>query len=230
MELFYAQVTGNIATLSAEESRHCTKVLRYKKGDLIHLIDGLGSMYEAVIIQPDPRATVVEIKARHEGFGKVPYHLAVAMPPLKNHSRYEWFVEKATEIGISEIIPVITRFTEKQKLRKERLEKILIAAAKQSLRAKLPFLSDVKKLEELLTSDYQQKLIATCDATTSLLNVYQKGKSTIVIIGPEGGFSEQEKHTAISQGFVPVKIGHSRLRAETAAIVVTATIANLNLL
>ncbi len=229
MELFFAQVNGNIATLSPEESRHCIKVLRHKRGDKINLIDGRGTMYEAIIIESDPRATVVEILSRHTGFGQVPYHLALALPPLKNNARYEWFVEKATEIGITEIIPVITRYTEKVKIKRERIEKILISAAKQSLHAQLPQLVELKRFEELISMDFEQKFIALCDATTPLMQSYNKGKSTLILIGPEGGFSDEEKSMALGKGFVPVKIGHSRLRAETAAIVAVSIVSNINI-
>ncbi len=229
MELFYASVTGNIVTLSAEESRHCVKVLRHKKNDIIHIIDGLGTMYDAKVIQPDPRATIVEITDRHHDFGKVPYNLSVALSPLKNNARYEWFVEKATEIGITEIIPMITHYTEKSKIKIERLEKILISAAKQSMRAKLPVLHEVQSFEQLLRSDFEQKLIAVCDAHSPLIEVYQKDRTTLILIGPEGGFTQQEMQLAHQQGFIPVRIGNSRLRAETAAIVATSVIANVNL-
>jgi 16S rRNA (uracil1498-N3)-methyltransferase len=229
MELFFAQVRGNIVTLSTEESKHCIKVLRHRRGDKINLIDGMGTMYEATIIDPDPHATVVQVFSRHEGFGRVPYHLAMALSPLKNNARYEWFVEKATEIGITELIPVLTRYTEKAKIKRERLEKILISAAKQSLRAQLPVLEDLTQFDSLINRDYDQKFIALCDASTPLLSVYSKGLTTMILVGPEGGFSEEEKNKALDKGFVPVKIGDSRLRAETAAVVAASVISNLNI-
>ncbi len=229
MELFYVPVAGNMVTLSPEESRHCVKVLRHKKGDIIHLIDGQGNMYEAEIVQPDTRGTVVEIKEKHSDFGRVPYNLDVALPPLKSNARYEWFVEKVTEIGVTGIIPVITKYAQKNNIKPERLEKILISAAKQSLRAFLPKLFDPQLYSELIIMDYEQKFIALCDAKNSLIDVYQEDKKTLILIGPEGGFSDGEREQALNAGFVPIKIGHSRLRAETAAVVATGMVANLNL-
>ena len=229
MELFFAQVKDKIVRLSQEESKHCIKVLRHRKEDVIFIIDGLGSMYEAKIISPDSKATLLEIIKEHKNFGLVPYDLTISLPPLKNNSRYEWFIEKATEIGITEVLPVLTKYTEKTKLRYERLEKILISSIKQSLRARLPLLSEPVEFKTILKLDKEQKFIALCDSSDALIDIYQKGKSTIILIGPEGGFSKEERKMAIEHGFRPVKIGNSRLRAETAAIVSAAIISSLNI-
>ncbi len=229
MELFYAPEIKKITTLAQDESRHCTKVLRHRKGDIINLIDGKGSMYEAVILDADPRSTVVEIQKEHKDYGKVPYNLTIALPPLKNTARYEWFVEKATEIGITRIIPIITKYTERTSVKHERIQKILISAAKQSLHARIPDFDEIMDFDRVLSLPYEQKLIALCNADRPLTEIYQKDKNTLVMIGPEGGFAKEEINKALENGFVPVKIGSSRLRAETAGIVIASVICNLNL-
>ncbi len=229
MELFYAPEISIHTTLGPDESRHCIKVLRHKKDDIIHLIDGSGRLYVTKIISPDPRATVVELVETKEDFGIVPYDLTVGLPPLKKPDRYEWFVEKATEIGVSRILPFLSRYTEKKTLKYERLQRIIIAAAKQSLHAKFPEILPLRAFDEILDFPAEQRFVALCDAQTTLSQVYERGKSTLVLIGPEGGFSGEEKQKLLAAGFVGVKIGHSRLRAETAAIVATALVANFNL-
>ncbi len=229
MELFYAPEIKKITTLPQDESRHCIKVLRHRKGDIINLIDGKGAMYEAIILDADLKATVVEIKKEYKDFGKVPYNLTIALPPLKNAARYEWFVEKATEIGITRIIPILTKFTERTSVKRERIQKILISAAKQSLHARVPDFDEITEFDRILSMPYEQKLISLCNADKPLTEIYQKGKNTLIIVGPEGGFAKEETDKALANGFVPVKIGSSRLRSETAGIVITSVICNLNL-
>ena len=231
MELFFSDnIKNGIIKLSPEESRHCIKVLRHKAGDLLHIIDGKGNMYEAELIDDNPKGAVAEIKKVTENFGIPDYFLHVALAPLKNPSRYETFLEKATEIGISSITPVLTRYTEKKTFKTERYRKILLSAIKQSLRAKLPELNEAVKFEKFVKQcKEQQKFIALCNADKKLIDVYDNTKDTVVLIGPEGGFSEEEKKIAQDNGFIPVLVGSSRLRAETAAIVTVSIISNKNL-
>ena len=229
MELFYVKNIASHVTLSPEESRHCIKVMRHRTGDMIYIFDGKGQMAEAKIIADDPRAVVVEVLSVREDFGHVKYDLTVGMPVLKKAERFEWFVEKATEIGIKRIVPLVTRYTEKARLRLERLERIAIAAAKQSLHTVLPEITPIMEFESFVELEAEQKFIALCQAGQKLYDLHQKGKSTIVLIGPEGGFSQDEINWAKSKGFVPVKLAGSRLRAETAAMVATALISHKNL-
>ena len=229
MELFYVENIASHVTLSAEESRHCIKVMRHRTGDIIYVFDGKGQLAEAKIIADDPRAVVVEVLSVKSDFGHVKYDLTVGMPILKKSERFEWFVEKATEIGIKTIVPLVTRYTEKAKLRFDRLKRVAIAAAKQSLHTVLPQIMPVMQFEQFVGLQAEQKFIALCHAQKKLYDSCQSGKSTIILIGPEGGFSTEEIDLAKENGFVPVKLTDSRLRAETAAIAAVTLISHKNL-
>lgn len=231
MTLFY---TPNISTcpfLPEEESQHCVKVLRLNAGDKIQLIDGVGGFYEAEIINPHHKHCEVKILQKTENFNKHNHYLHIAIAPTKNIERFEWFLEKATEIGIDEITPIICRFSERKIVKPERLEKVIVSAMKQSIKAFLPKLNDVCTFDEFIKENKAtQKFIAHCyEGEKELLqNIYEKGSHSLVLIGPEGDFSKEEVELALKNNFTPVSLGNSRLRTETAGIVACHTINLLN--
>ena len=238
MYLFYTpNVTGETEeigksySLSEEESGHCVRVLRYTRGDEILLTNGKGMTYTARITNPHPKHCEFDIltaekqKPHHDAY----IHIAIA--PTKNIERLEWCVEKCTEIGVDEITPLLCRFSERKNLRLDRLEKIILSAAKQSLTPYLPKLNDLTPYDEFVkAAKEEQRFIAHCykDEKRELKDELQRGKSVLVLIGPEGDFSEQEVQLALSLGFIPVSLGNSRLRTETAGIVACHTVVMAN--
>ncbi len=231
MELFYTQnICGNICTLDEQESVHCTRVLRHKPGDIINVIDGCGSLMKCKILSGNKNSTELEILGRVEGFGAHNYHLTMAVCPTKNIDRYEWFLEKATEMGMDRVVPVIGEHSERKIVKSDRCEKILLSAAKQSLKGAVPVFEEccsVKEFIESFAGETQTlKLIAYCGEATKMSvreALEQKNGNAFVhiaiLIGPEGDFSQQEVDLAIANGFIPVHLGKSRLRTETAAVV-----------
>ena len=232
MTLFYVPnlVSGNV--LPEEESQHAVKVLRLKVGDAIEVVDGVGGFYSAKITNPHPKHCGFEITETKIAFGKRDYTLHIAIAPTKNIERLEWFIEKATEIGIDEITPLICRFSERKVIKVERLEKIIISAAKQSVKAYFPKLNPLCTFDELIKNHQNsQKFIAHCyeDDKKVLQNEIKKSSDILILIGPEGDFSKEEVQTAIQVGFVPVTLGNSRLRTETAGVVACCTVAIMDL-
>jgi len=231
MALFYVPNLAAVHVLPEEESQHAVKVLRLQAGDGITVVDGVGGFYNASIINPHPKHCTFEITETVLEFGKRDYKLHIAIAPTKNIERLEWFIEKATEIGIDEITPVICRFSERKIVKEERLEKIIVSAAKQSLKAYFPKLNPLCTFDELLKNHQtSQKFIAHCyEEDKKLLQTeIQKSSDVLILIGPEGDFSKEEVQKAISLGFVPVSLGNSRLRTETAGVVACHTVAILN--
>lgn len=232
MALFFAPQIAEAPFLNEEESLHCIKVLRLSQGDTIQVIDGIGTLYDARIVVPSPKRVEVEILAAHPGFGDHPYELHMAVAPTKNIDRFEWFVEKAVEIGVDSITPLLCRYSERKVVKLERLEKIAVSAAKQSLKGKVPVIHPLTPIDQFLSEVPEgQRFIAHCheDGERLLLSKQiQPGSVCSVLIGPEGDFSEEEVAKAIKNGFVPVSLGNSRLRTETAAVVATHTVAVLN--
>lgn len=234
MYLFYTPDIDKSCSLSEEESAHCVRVLRYGLGDEILLTDGRGSTYHARITNPHPRHCEFEVISREnqEKTHNVNIHIAIA--PTKNIERLEWMVEKCTEIGVDEITPLLCRFSERKNLRVDRLEKIVLSAAKQSLTPYLPKLNELTDFATLMQqygrSDKLDKYIAHCykDEKRELKDAITKGRDVLILIGPEGDFSEQEVELAITKGFVPVGLGRSRLRTETAGVVACHTAVLLN--
>lgn len=223
MQLFYTtNVSGDVATFSREESAHCLRVLRMRRGDTLSFTDGKGNIYEGYITGDDPSAMTVSVTGIVAGTGKRDYRLHIAISPLKNEDRLEWFIEKAVEIGIDEITPLICSRTEKKRIRKERLEGIVLSAMKQSVKATLPLLNEPATFNELINRDQGfSKLIATCDDAhhrVAIGTVAGPGKALLILIGPEGDFTDEEVNQAIEAGFTPVHLGPSRLRTETAGI------------
>ncbi|MGM9747674.1 MAG: RsmE family RNA methyltransferase [Candidatus Cryptobacteroides sp.] len=229
MELFYSKdIAGDICRLDQDESTHCIRVLRHKSGDIVSVIDGAGNLYECQIEDDSSKGAVARIVKTFPDWGSHPYNLHLAVCPTKNMDRYEWLAEKACEVGLDILSPVFGDHSERKVLKAPRLEKILISAAKQSLKAKIPFLSEpvtVREFVALYKDDDSLKLIAYCfeDEThprVSIKDVLEKyqGREVVVMIGPEGDFSESEAADAMAAGFIPVHLGTSRLRTETAAL------------
>ena len=231
MALFYVPNLSVGHVLPEEESQHAVKVLRMQVGDAISVVDGSGGFYDAVISNPHPKHCEFEIKKTILEFGKREYKIHIAIAPTKNIERLEWFIEKATEIGVDEITPIICRFSERKIVKAERLEKIIVSASKQSLKAYFPVLNSQCTFDELISNHKaSQKFIAHCyeDDKVLLKNEIKESSDVLILIGPEGDFSKEEVQSAILHDFIPVSLGESRLRTETAGVVACHTIAILN--
>lgn len=222
MNLFYQpRIAEGIHYLDEEESRHCSRVLRRKSGDLIRLTDGKGYFYEAVITDAAPRQCAFEIRESTAAPAR-DHHIHIAVSPTKNTDRIEWFVEKAVEIGIDRITPLDCAHTERSFIKQERLAKVAISAMKQSLKAYLPVIDPLTSFESILSlTSPTNRYIAWVDKGNPqhLKNIAKGGLSYLVLIGPEGDFSVEEQALAIRHGFNQVSLGASRLRTETAALV-----------
>jgi len=231
MSLFYVPQIASARILPEEESLHAVKVLRLKIGSQIIVVDGVGNFHKALITNSHPKHCGFEIIETIHEFGKLAYNLHIAIAPTKNMERLEWFVEKATEIGISEITPIICRNSERKVVKEERLEKIIVSAAKQSVKAYFPKLNPTCTIDEFLKKHTEgHRFIAHCyDQDKKLLkNEVENIKDVIIVIGPEGDFNIEEVENAINQGFVPISLGESRLRTETAALVACNTVSVMN--
>lgn len=222
MHVFYTPDIQIQPELPAEEAAHAVRVLRLQSGDEVMLTDGKGSFYRAEIGTATPKHCLVNIL---EILPQEPLwagHLHIAMAPTKNMDRTEWFAEKATEIGFDELTFLNCRFSERKVIKTERIAKILVSALKQSLKARLPRLNEMTDFNKFIARPFDgQKFIAHCYAGEKplLKDVVRKGEDALVLIGPEGDFSEEEVERATANGFVPISLGRSRLRTETAALV-----------
>ena len=235
MQLFYSEnITGNIITLNEEESKHCGRVLRKKLHDEIEVIDGKGNYFKAVIIDENFKEVIAEIKETVSNWKVNNYSITIAMALSKNPERFEWFCEKAAEIGVNEIVPLVTTRTEKKQFKPERVQKILLSAIKQSGKALLPVLQPEVSLKQFFKDSTQysqhEKYIGWCETglETHLKNQYTKGKNVVILIGPEGDFTKDEVDMAISENYKPISLGNSRLRMETAGIVACHIVNLLN--
>ncbi|NOX47465.1 MAG: 16S rRNA (uracil(1498)-N(3))-methyltransferase [Chlorobi bacterium] len=222
MQLFYTpDINSDIYTLNEQESKHCIRVLRLKIGDEISLTDGVGNMYFTKIIEDHSKRCTVQVMEVKKEYGKRPFKIHIAIAPTKNIARTEWFIEKATEIGIDEITPLICEHSERKAVKTERLFKVITSAVKQSLKAYHPVMNDAVEFKKFVRQEIKgAKFIAYCsdEYRDSLKNIYTKGEDALVLIGPEGDFSPEEVDLAINHGFKPVSLGSSRLRTETAAL------------
>ena len=236
MELFYSQdIAGGICRLDHDESGHCIKVLRHRSGDMINVIDGCGTLHICRITSDSHKGVEAAITESHEGWGGHPYHLHMAVCPTKNNDRFEWFAEKACEMGFDELSPVIGEHSERRVFKTARAEKILISAAKQSLKAAVPVVHEPVSVKDFIEAAAPEedtlKLIAYCFEDDNIprisikesLNSCKSGK-VIIMIGPEGDFSKAEAQAALEAGFIPVHLGESRLRTETAALAAVAAV------
>lgn len=228
MELFYSRdIDGGICRLDKDESVHCAKVLRHRCGDEIAVIDGCGTLYRCRITCDNPKGVEAMVLSSEESWGGHPYSLHLAVCPTKNNDRYEWFAEKACEVGVDMISPIIGEHSERRIFKTARLEKILVSAAKQSLKAAVPVVNEPVSVKEFIRGQEGQalKMIAYCFEDESIprrsikevLEGYE-GTEILVMIGPEGDFSKEEAQMALEAGFIPVHLGASRLRTETAAV------------
>ena len=233
MQLFYnsdISEQNNTFTFPKDESRHIVKVLRKKVGDTLYITNGNGFLFTAKITIADQKNCVVSIE--NSEFKKpTDYKLHLAVAPTKMNDRYEWFLEKATEIGITSITPIFCDHSERKNVKLDRFEKILQSAMKQSLHLYLPTLNQPMSFKDYINQDFSGDLfIAHCEETDkkSLKNEIKPNTEITILIGPEGDFSVNEIETAIKNKFIPVTLGNTRLRTETAAIVACHSVAFIN--
>ena len=226
MQLFYApEITLPRYTLSEEESKHGVRVLRLTTGDAIHLTDGRGSLYHGRVVDDHPKRCEVEIERVEEQFEPLPYSLTMAVAPTKNNERYEWFLEKATEVGVDCFIPLETEHSERRTFKGERSEKVIISAMKQSIKAYKPTLKPLTPFKELS---------AHCEAEQTeagkryLASTLKRGERALILIGPEGDFSKEEIRLAVEAGYEEISLGTQRLRTETAAVVAVSMTSVVN--
>jgi len=234
MQLFYHNQindTTDECIFDAIESQHIVRVLRKKEGDILWITNGLGDLYKSEIIHAHDKRCRVKIVLKQFYSKNRNYYLQVVIAPTKNLERMEWFLEKATEIGIDEIIPIFCDHSERKVLKMERLEKVIIAAMKQSVQYYLPKLASPMKFDEFIKQKFDgQRFIAHCEETTrnSFKNSVKPEKNIQILIGPEGDFSPNEIEIALKEGLLPVTFGENRLRTETAGIVAVHTVALIN--
>lgn len=254
MIIFHSEnINPGSLSLTADDSQHCAKVLRHKAGDDICVVDGMGTMYECRITDANPKCVSASIIKANPGWNAHPYHLTMAVCPTKNNDRYEWFIEKATEVGMDCIVPVIGEHSERKVYKTDRARKIALSATKQSLKAAIPEVLEPMSVKDFILAPRQGlKFIAYCFEDPSIprvslvqaLSAAVNGGDAVfgdigtisgpencaptgteaearitILIGPEGDFSEVEAKLAVEHGYVPVHLGESRLRTETAAIV-----------
>ena len=240
MELFYAyDVSDGVCRLDTEESGHCVRVLRHRTGDEIDVIDGLGTLYHCALVDDSVKGASARVLSGVPDFGGHPYRLTIGCCPTKNNDRFEWFVEKATEVGVDRIVPLIGDRSERRVYKTERAGRIALSATKQSLKARIPEIAEPVSVKDFLRTDggtsvmpegpgsdrAPLRLIAYCFEDESVprrsikevLEAYD-GTDVRMLIGPEGDFSPEEAQLALSQGYIPVHLGASRLRTETAAV------------
>ncbi|MBS1528864.1 MAG: 16S rRNA (uracil(1498)-N(3))-methyltransferase [Bacteroidetes bacterium] len=224
MQLFYTpdiDIASSAWYLSEEESKHCVRVLRLQNADHIELIDGKGNFYRAEIVDAHPKRTLLKILLVEQDPNKRNHYLHIAVAPTKNIERLEWFLEKATEIGIDEISLIICQRSERKDVKTDRLNKIITAAIKQSIKAWRPVLNEPVPFNKLIASEFiGQKFIAHCEPgdKSSLKDEVRLSGQYMVLIGPEGDFAPNEIEDAQKSGFKAITLGESRLRTETAAL------------
>lgn len=242
MELFHAyEADGRVCRLDAEESGHCMRVLRHRAGDEIHVIDGQGTMYRCRLVDDNPKGAEADVLEAFPGWGGHPYRLTVACCPTKNNDRFEWFVEKATEVGVDRIVPVIGERSERKVYKTDRAARIALSAAKQSLKARIPDIAEPLSVKDFICQSGPStchsgldpeslRLIAYCfEGDTQRISIQEAlrgydGRDITVLIGPEGDFSPEEARLAIDHGYIPVHLGASRLRTETAAVLAATAV------
>ena len=252
MDVFFSDdICDGRIRLDAEESGHCVRVLRHRPGDEISVIDGRGTLYRCALEIADAKGAEARVLEAQPGFGAHPYHLTMAVCPTKNIDRYEWFVEKSTEIGVDVIAPVIGERSERRVLKTDRLRRLALSAAKQSLKAAIPQIAEPQSVRDFILAvpDNALKLICYCYDDLERIQVTDALRRTgsaptkagghgfagstasgtaereiYILIGPEGDFSPEEAALARERGWIPVALGESRLRTETAAVVAAAAV------
>ena len=232
MNVFYIKgAQEGLNTLPEEESKHCVKVLRMTEGETFCVTDGKGSLYDAELVEALPKRATVNLTNRRPGYDHWGFDLEIAIAPTKLNERTEWFLEKATEIGIDRVRLFTSYHSERRAANVDRFQKVMVAAMKQSIKSRLPKVEDLVPFERLVKQPFQgQKFIAWIDDNVKegLCNLYHKGENVLVLIGPEGDFSPEEVALAKEHGFVPCSLGDARLRTETAALVACHTIQLIN--
>lgn len=234
MQLFYnPDITQNGETFffDREESKHIVKVLRKKEGDNLYVTNGLGFLFKTEITLASDSKCLVKIVSSEKSEPSK-YHLHLAVAPTKMNDRFEWFLEKATEIGISEITPIICDHSERKIVKTDRFDKIILSAMKQSLHYYLPKLNEPISFKEFIKQQKNEglNLIAHCEETDkkSLKEVVKPDENVTILIGPEGDFSEKEIQSALENHYIPVTLGNTRLRTETAAVVACHSVVFIN--
>lgn len=236
MQLFYApDIEPPSHTLSEEESKHCIRVLRLRRGDRIHITDGRGNLFCCEITDDAPKRCTVRVVSTQGAFEKPSCRLTLAVAPTKNADRFEWLLEKATEVGVAEFLPLETEHSERRVYKPERGEKVITAALKQSLKAYRPTLAPLTPFREAVLRPFVgRKLIAHCDPAQSpagkayLAHALCPGEDVAVFIGPEGDFSPEEIAFALANGFEEITLGRQRMRTETAALAATVMVSVVN--
>ena len=234
MQLFYApDITLPEYTLTEEESRHAIKVLRLKTGDTLHITDGVGNLHLCRLISDSAKHCTVRVVESKSEFEKRNYSLTMAVAPTKNIDRYEWFLEKATEIGVDNFVALESEHSERRVIKVEREMKVITAAVKQSLKAYHPTLEDMTDFKKFVSRPFAgRKFIAHCgEAVKSksyLASTLNAGENAVILIGPEGDFSAEEVRTAVGNGFEEITLGTQRFRTETAAVMAVAMVAIKN--
>jgi 16S rRNA (uracil1498-N3)-methyltransferase len=232
MQLFYTtDIKENIAILHDEEARHCTQVLRKKVGDSIHIMDGIGNLYTSEIIDINKKNCFLKIISSQYELPRAPY-IHIGISPTKNIDRFEWFLEKATELGVNEITPIICKRSERDKLNHDRLKNIVLSATKQSMHFHVPILNQLNPFQKFIATEHQsneEKLIAYCDYdnNTLLKQNYSSEFYVKLLIGPEGDFTPEEVKLAFENNYKAIGLGPKRLRTETAGL---AAVHNIRLL
>lgn len=231
MIIFYSPDIASNPKLNEEESGHAVRVLRHKEGDELVIVDGIGNFHYAHIVNAHPKHCAIEVD-RVEPENHWDYFIELGIAPTKNLDRIEWFMEKATEMGVDRVVPLKCRFSERKELKTERIRKIAVSAMKQSLKASLPVIEEITDIKQYIKEPFDgQKFIAHCikDSERKLLSkeIIPGGKVRM-LIGPEGDFSEEEIQLAIDNGYTPVSLGEQRLRTETAAVASVHTVHVIN--
>ncbi len=231
MILFYVpEVSGELVVFPEEEARHCVQVLRRGVGDEVVWTDGKGRFFRGRLVETGKKRALARVEQQWADPLMRPFSLHVAIAPTKNIDRYEWFLEKATEIGIEAVTPIICQRSERKRVRLDRLERVLVAAMKQSFRGVLPRLHEPVRFDAFVRQhlpEGAQRMIATCQPLPErhLLDAWTPGTDLVVLIGPEGDFSPEEQELAHAAGFGPVQLGRARLRTETAGVLTAAAVA-----
>lgn len=231
MHFFYlADINEKYFQSNEEESKHISRVLRLPVDQEVIFTDGKGNLFNCVLIDNHPKRCTFEVKAK-TSVPRRKYNLHLAVAPTKNISRFEWFLEKATEMGIDEITPIKSEHSERVIIKPDRLRKILVAALKQSQQAWLPKFNELKSFSSLLdevTTDDKYIAYVSQEHNTLLKSAYQQGHDALILIGPEGDFSVDEINKAIQKEYKPISLGENRLRTETAALVACHTVVLIN--
>ncbi|MFK5890642.1 MAG: 16S rRNA (uracil(1498)-N(3))-methyltransferase [Flavobacteriaceae bacterium] len=234
MQLFYNKsltVNDKLLTFDKVESRHIVKVLRKKEGVILNITNGRGLLFKGEIIDANEKHCTVSLIAIEKQEKEHPYKLHIAIAPTKLNDRFEWFLEKVTEIGIDQITPLLCDHSERKVIKPERLEKVIVTAAKQSLHFNFPVLNKLTSFKDFIYQENKAlKLIAHCEEGVKVLlkNTVKPKQNICILIGPEGDFSSSEIKEALKNDFKPVSLGNSRLRTETAGVVACHSVAFIN--